>query len=256
MRMLASTIVLITTSTGPAAAEGVTLFGDARLGIGYNIDNEGNAAEETKASIVVAPGTRQAREVATRLGPTDAIRAVSRVRFGVVMTGETDSGIGFGAEVQAEDAEDASNDEGQTAGSVFVTGEAGTLTFGDTEGADAQHVGDPVENLSLTGLGDFNETPYISNGGGFGDDAIQFAADPEALPTVRYDYQVGGFGLSLSTSRQLRDMGVGASYTAEFDWGSITGGPATMTSQPLSPMSPTARRRALRSTLASSGRSA
>ena len=80
-------------------------------------------------------------------------------------------------------------------------------------------------SIRVTGLGDFNETPFISNGGGFGDtDSIQFANNPEARPTVRYDYNFGGFGVSASTNRNLNDIGVGASYTLEFGEGSVTGG--------------------------------
>ena len=69
---------------GAAAAQGVALFGDARLGLGYNIDNDGGVH---------------------RRGRRHDLRAVSRVRFGVNMTGESDSGIVFGAESAPTNAE-------------------------------------------------------------------------------------------------------------------------------------------------------
>ena len=96
------------------------------------------------------------------------------------MTGETDSGIIFGAEIRADNAEGGEGgDDGQIEGSVFVSGGFGTLTFGDTDGADEQWVGDVPGNFSLTGLGDLNETRFISNGGGFGDDdGVDFADNP------------------------------------------------------------------------------
>jgi outer membrane protein OmpU len=141
------------------------------------------------------------------------------------MTGETDSGITFGATIRADNAQGGQGgDNGQTAGEVFVSGAWGTLTFGDTAGADEFNVGDATGNFSLTGLGDFNEQPYISNGGGFGDDAIQFANNPFARPTVRYDYTIAGFNVSASTNRDLNDIGVGGSYTLELGEGSVTGG--------------------------------
>jgi outer membrane protein OmpU len=72
---------------------------------------------------------------------------------------------------------------GQRAGNVFVSGDWGTLTFGDTDGADARVVGD-LNEVGLTCLTCLNETPFISNGGGFGDDSNNFAVNPEARPTV------------------------------------------------------------------------
>ena len=87
------------------------------------------------------------------------------------MTGETDSGITFGATIRADNAAGGQGGtNGQTAGSVFVSGSWGTLTMGDTNGADEQWVGDVPGDYSLTGLGDLDETPFISNGGGFGSD--------------------------------------------------------------------------------------
>jgi outer membrane protein OmpU len=210
--LFASTAFAALAIGGAASAE-IALFGDARLGLGYNIGNGGGIDLEQQDD-----GSFEG---------SDDFRAVSRVRFGVTMTGESDSGVSFGATIRADNAQGGQGDpaNGQTAGEVFVSGAWGTLTFGDTNGADEQNVGDASGNLALTGLGDFNETPFISNGGGFGDDdSIQFANNPEARPTVRYDYNFAGFGVSLSTNRSLNDIGVGASYTAEFAGGSVTGG--------------------------------
>ncbi len=213
--LFASTALAVMAIGGAASAE-IALFGSARLGLGYGILNNGDPDLE-------------ANNKGTVLRNTDDFRAVSRVRFGVTMTGESDSGITFGATIRADNAGQggtgASSSFGQTEGDVFVSGSWGTLTFGDTNGADEQHVGDAGGNYSLTGLGDLNETAYISNGGGFGDsDRINFANNPEARPTVRYDYNFGGFGVSVSTNKMLTDIGVGASYTAEFAGGSVTGG--------------------------------
>ena len=218
--LFASTAIAGMAMASVASAD-IALFGDARLGIGYNIANDGSATREESKFRTNAAGD----PIATEVKGTDDLRAVSRVRFGVRMTGESDAGITFGATIRADNAGGGQGGTaGQRAGNVFVSGAWGTLTFGDTDGADKQHVGDAIGNVSLTGLGDFNETPFISNGGGFGDDSIQFANNPEARPTVRYDYNFMGFGISASTNRDLNDIGVGASYTAEFDQGSFTGG--------------------------------
>jgi outer membrane protein OmpU len=141
------------------------------------------------------------------------------------MTGETDTGITFGASIRGDNAGNGQGGSfGQRAGDVFVSGAFGTLTFGDTAGADERNVGDVPGNLSLTGLGDFNETFYFTNGGNVGPEDGGFDAKPFARPTVRYDYGIAGINLSASTDRNLADIAVGASYTFDFDAGSVTAG--------------------------------
>jgi outer membrane protein OmpU len=189
---------------GIASAQGIALYGEARLGLGYNIDNDGGV-------LVDGDG-----------GPPDAARAISSVEFGATLTGETDSGVTFGAEINADEAEGGEGgSDGQTEGEVFVSGAWGTLSFGDTDGADEVWVGDVPGNYSLTGLGDINETRFVSNGGSFGEDnGANFAENPFARPTVRYDVDLDDFGVSLSTDRDLSDIGVGAGYAGEFAGGS------------------------------------
>jgi outer membrane protein OmpU len=191
---------------GIASAQGIALFGDARLGLGYNINNDGGLTLDADGNA------------------TDDLRAVSRVRFGVNMTGETDSGITFGGTIRADNAAGGQGGtNGQSAGSVFVSGSWGTLTFGDTNGADEQWVGDVPGDFSLTGMGNFDETPFVSNGGGFGNsDSIQFANNPFARPTVRYDFDIAGFGISLSSNRDLTDIVVGAGYSMDFGGGNFS----------------------------------
>lgn len=194
--LFASTALAALAVGGVASAQGVALFGDARLGLGYNINNDGS------------------------LNGDEDLRAVSRVRFGVNMTGETDSGISFGATIRADNAAGGQGGTGgQTAGEVFVSGSWGTLTFGDTNAADEQWVGDVPGNLSLTAFDDIDETLFISNGGGAGSDGSDFANNPFARPTVRYDIDIAGFGLSLSSNRDLTDITVGAGYSADFAGG-------------------------------------
>lgn len=223
-------VLLLSTAVLPAATASaeVTLSGSARLGIGYGVLNNGDPwLEPTRTETVDRGGAPVA--VDTRLGaPDDELRALSRVRFVFTGVGESDSGITFGASIRADNASSggtgASAASGQTAGSVFVAGAWGTLTYGDVDGADYQRVGDPIRNVTLTGLGDFNELPFLSNGGGTDNDELQFLADPDARPTVRYDYDIAGFGLSVSTDRDLDAVGVGAGYTLELGDGSVTFG--------------------------------
>jgi outer membrane protein OmpU len=198
---------------GMASAQGIALFGSARLGLGYNINNDGTTLLENTGE-VDADGLPV-------FDTPDDLRAISRVRFGVNMTGETDSGITFGATIRADNAVGGNGGTlGQTAGEVFVSGGWGTLTYGDTNGADEQWVGDVPGDFSVTGLGDRDETVFISNGGKFGNDSPgNFASNPTARPTVRYDFDIAGFGISASSNRDLTDIVLGTGYSADFGGG-------------------------------------
>ena len=188
---------------GTAAAQGVELFGDAFIGLGYNIDNDGGVLVDDEEQT------------------PDTLRAISQVRFGVEMTGETESGIVFGAEIRADNAKEGEGGQvGQVEGSVFVSGNWGTLTFGDADAADQQWVGDVPGNFSLTGLTDISDTKFISNGGSFGDDTGEtFAENPFARPTVRYDFVLEDLGVSVSTNRDLTDVAIGAGLSADLAGG-------------------------------------
>jgi outer membrane protein OmpU len=190
--LFATTAAAALVAGGMASAQEITLFGDARLGLGYQVSNDGDLVLDE-----------------------DEVRAISRVRFGVRMTGETTTGITFGATIRADNAIEGEGNLGdpdnQTAGSVFVSGSYGTLTYGDINDAHQQHTGDLAE-IGLTGLGFINEIPYLGNRVGGG----------EYRPTVRYDYDIAGFGISASTGTELDSVGVGASYVLDFGDGSIT----------------------------------
>lgn len=211
--------------SGAGASAEISLSGDARLGIGYGIENNGEVRLEPDRTAMIDIGGAPV-EVDTRLGaPADELRALSRVRFTFSGVGESDSGITFGASIRADNARGGQGGAGgQTAGRVFVSGAWGMLSYGDIDGADHRRVGEPIANVSLTGLGDFNQLPFLSNGGGSDNDELQFLADPDALPTVRYDYDIAGFGLSVSANRDLDSVGAGLGYVLELDRGTLSFG--------------------------------
>lgn len=198
---------------GMASAQGVTVFGDARLGLGYNITNSGGVLLDDDGNT------------------DDDVRAISRVRFGVRMTGETPTGITFGATIRADNALGGQGGaEGQAAGNVFASGALGTLTYGDTSSAHQQHTGD-LPDVGLTGLGFFNELAFLGNRrhnvGIIREDrdGIERIIGMRSVrPIVRYDYDFAGFSVSASTDRDLLDIGVGASFTGDFGIGSFTVG--------------------------------
>lgn len=222
--LFASTALAAMAIGGAASAQGITLFGDARLGLGYNIDNAGAPllfAEDEQIELIAPDGSSI---FVDDLREDGEVRAVSRVRFGVRMSGQTNSGITFGATIRADNASGGQGGDGvnsgMRSGSVFASGAWGTITMGDTNGADEQHVGDVNGTGSLTNFDDLNETLYFTNGGQLSSDSGLTIA-PGKRPTVRYDYNFAGFGLSASTDRDLEDIAVGGSYTFDFQGGSF-----------------------------------
>jgi outer membrane protein OmpU len=164
--LLASTALAM--MAGAAAAE-VTLSGSARMGI---IDDFGD----------------------------DNTGFTSRARVVFTLSGESDSGISFGATFRADNAVGANTGD---AGSVFVSGAFGKLSMGDLDGAAQQAVGN-VDGVGLTGLSDLNEAVYLHNvvetllggAGGSGD------------PTAAYEYSSGNFTGILSISNPDNLVGV------------------------------------------------
>jgi outer membrane protein OmpU len=175
--LLASTALVL--SAGVAAAD-MTLSGDGRMGVRqlYGADN---------------------------VGFTSRFRAI------FTGSGETDGGLAFGGTIRADNAggisfENLNGDNEITpneifagggaagvAGSVFISGDFGTLTMGDVAGAAEAAVGD-VAFTSLTGLGDYNEAIYLSN----------FSS--AARPAARYDYSFGDFGVHVGANNPVNNL--------------------------------------------------
>jgi len=162
--LLASTALVMT--AGVAAAE-VALSGDARMGFVY----DGNDVMMT-----------------------------SRARVTFTMSGETDGGMAFGASFRADQAAAAAGNTRMTGGTVFISGEFGKLTFGDTSSAARAAAGD-LYGVGLTGLGDLNEVTYLDRNGG----AMRWTGlnyDTSAL----YEYSIEGFTgyIGLSQNNVIR----------------------------------------------------
>ena len=185
---LATTVLAAT--TGLAAAD-VTLSGDARMGL-------------TKAATV----------------NSDA-QFSSRARVTFTASGETDSGLSFGASFRADnaatrlvpDGSDAGTDpdvaggaNSGAAGSVFISGAFGKLSMGDVDSAAEAAVGH-VSAISFAGLDDTHEINYIGAGAADGD------------PVALYSFSVDAFSVFLSandsSAAATQSFGIGASYTID-----------------------------------------
>lgn len=169
-KILLATSILAGT-VGFASAE-VTVSGTARMGVVYD-----GALANNETSFT------------------------SRARVEFALSGESDSGLSFGASFRADNAVGAN---AGTAGSVFVSGAFGRLSMGDVDGAAELATGD-LEAVGLTGLGDFNEMTYLSNGS----DGVR--------PTARFEYSAGGFTVAVSHTNPGaagKVAALGASYSA------------------------------------------
>lgn len=136
------------------------------------------------------------------------------------MSGETDNGLTFGASVDIDETAAGTNSLDDNGTTVFLSGNFGTLTMGDTDGAmdfvltEAGNVGNPGS------LAD-DETVHMGYRGnyldGFGDGQV-----------LRYDNTFSGFTVAVSAEQSaentpLYDTGfaVGFGYTFEFGGGSV-----------------------------------
>ncbi|TVP73096.1 MAG: porin [Rhodobacteraceae bacterium] len=195
--LLASTALVM--SAGYAAAD-VSLSGDARMGIVYDS------------------------------GAANELSFTSRARVTFTLSGETDTGLAFGASFRADNAGGAATDrasstgtapetvpfsgQGMTAGSVFISGDFGELRMGDVSGAAEFIVGD-LAGVGLTGLGDLNEMTYLVN------------SPAQWRPTARYSYTLDGLKLALSIENPQTDATgdrFAASIAASYTFDGFTGG--------------------------------
>ncbi len=180
MKKLLLASAALALSAGLASAQGVTLSGDARMGLVYDqkpeLDDTANVSKW---------------------------KMTSRARVTFTLSGQTDTGLNFGASFRADQAGAAVGNTSMTGGTVFISGAFGTLTMGDAAGAARHNVGD-LDFTSLTGLGDQNEMIYLDrlqqgsilNAFTIDDDTDGGIADRRTA--ARYDYSIDDFTVSVS----------------------------------------------------------
>ncbi|BDW86761.1 porin [Roseicyclus marinus] len=136
------------------------------------------------------------------------------VRFS--MSGTTDNGLSFGAVIDLEDARADSTDiAGAFADfTVFVSGDFGRLTMGDTDGAFDWAMDDVNTARNAGSISDAETGHGGYNGNGLFDTGPN-AATATTLPNaggaaynaqvLRYDYSVAGFGVAVSAQIDQND---------------------------------------------------
>jgi outer membrane protein OmpU len=133
----------------------------------------------------------------------DSTTAKNRVRIKFGLSGETDSGLEFGASIRADNA--AAGNSG-TGGSQYLSGSFGKISMGDLNGADEDMVGD-ISAMSLGGLGSNQEHSYQSSS-----------------HNLAYSTSMAGISFGVST-----DAGGGSSTAMGLKWsGDLGGGTVTV----------------------------
>jgi outer membrane protein OmpU len=163
-KVLFATTALIATA-GVASAQGVSLSGSAEMGL---IGGD---------------------------GMTTQFHTDIDVRF--TLSGTTDNGLTFGASIDLDEEGGFSNTNGGPE-AVFLSGNFGTITMGDTDGAFDWALAEVP-----TGSGSIADDES-SHGGWNGNSLGDGTYDGQIL---RYDHSVGGFGIAVSA--ELDDSGVG-----------------------------------------------
>ena len=185
--LLASTAILAAT-VGIASAE-VTITGSARMGI---IDDFG------------------------AVGPVFS----SRVRVNFAASGETDTGLSFGASVRADQSGQGNTANGDS--TVFISGAFGKLSMGDVDGAANAATGQ-TDGVGYTGLSDLNEITYLANGGSDFDGTPAIGLDDPQDTSALYEYTTGSVSLYLSSTQiSVADGAEATSIAAKYSTGAYT----------------------------------
>ena len=203
------TAEMITSATAANTAGGATITGfDTAAG------STADAADITALDAAIAAATgvdktsleaiKAALDVTAKVDKTeDSTIAKNRVRVAFGLSGETDSGLEFGASIRADNA--AAGNSG-TGGSQYLSGSFGKISMGDLNGADEDMVGD-ISAMSLGGLGSNQEHSYQSSS-----------------HNLAYSTSMAGISFGVST-----DAGGGSSTAMGLKWsGDLGGGTVTV----------------------------
>jgi outer membrane protein OmpU len=142
----------------------------------------------------------------------DTTTGVNRVRVSFAMSGETDSGMAFGASMRADGAGKAATSGGGAHGSAHISGAFGKIKAGDLGGADKDAAGH-ISGVGLTGLGTNEEITYQAGGHNLG-----------------YEFSTNGitFGYSQNTAVQTgSNSAMGLKWSGDMGGTTLTVGVGT-----------------------------
>jgi outer membrane protein OmpU len=193
--------------TGAAAAE-VTISGSAEMGIyggdRYDVTNFNTNVFGSTNTIVIAT-TLGGTVTATTFNTTfvsftttftrHATQFWNDVDIAFTLTGESDSGLSFGANVDLDEAGNLGREEDNQGTSVWLSGSFGKLTLGDTDGALDWAITDAGSSSPGTIADD--ETSHAGYLGTYGD-GFDFFGSARDNQVLRYEYSFDSFGIAVS----------------------------------------------------------
>ncbi|MEE4119877.1 MAG: porin [Paracoccaceae bacterium] len=219
-KVLLSSTALFALSGAAAFAE-VTISGNAEMGIA------GAYTDLELSEDVTDPD--DPNETIDSLSGDLPVQFWQDVDIDFTLTGETDGGLAFGANVDLDEAGNLSQQFSNQGVDVFISGEFGTVTLGDTDGAvdfvitDQGNIGNPgsindaetthagYQGAWLDGVGDGQILRYD-----YSFDAFTFAASVAQIPS-------GGNGTVVEDDDGVT-WGVGVGYEFDFGGGSVDTG--------------------------------
>lgn len=209
--LLATTALVLV--AGAAAAD-VTVTGTARMGLVHNYVTDTNASGTIDAA--------------------DGVETAFSSRFRVIFTasGETDTGLSFGASVRNDQSGVGNTNNGDS--TVFISGAFGKLTMGDTGNAADSLVGQ-VSGVGYTGIGDWNEIGWLGRdstgaqyeysagaftfalgAGNISDPAVPLTPANDDFISVAVKYATDAYSIALGYEDNDTDSQVSAKGTATF----------------------------------------
>ncbi|MEO1679153.1 MAG: porin [Pseudomonadota bacterium] len=121
--------------------------------------------------------------------------------------GQTDGGLTFGADFDIDEADNLGNNTDDMGITVFISGDFGTITMGDTDGAIDRVVTD-MGDIGNPGSINDAETVHIGYQGGF----LDGQGDGQV---VRYDYTFDAFQVAVSVEQHDDCIGGGDIVSAD-----------------------------------------
>lgn len=172
-KLLLTSTALVMTSASFAAAE-VAITGSAEMGVvGGDLSVTNRAGEEFEESI--------------------PLQFFNDVDVTFSMSGETDGGLAFGVSVDLDEAGNLGDEFDNQGVAIFISGDFGTLTMGDTDGA-LDFVMTDMGNAGNPGSINDAETAHLGYNGGW----LDASGDNQV---VRYDYSFDAFTFALSVEQ-------------------------------------------------------
>ncbi len=138
----------------------------------------------------------------------DSIRFEKRLTINVDGSGETDGGLSFGGRIRLRSNE---GDVGSalSSGNIYVGNDTWRVTVGNTDGAMVNRIGYFQGSVGLTGLHYANVSFNIgSNRWGI----ATYSSNANAGQVIRLDFNVGDFGVSVSTDNRGNFAASGANH--------------------------------------------